>query len=421
MGAEQSRVLSENILSENVFFNGKRHNVFFYQVAVMRDTVSSQKNIYIDIDLGTLFYLVSGEDQRKVYIPLKNNDPIIESIDWITSPLFYSKEYDISFAGLEKLHPFDSHKWGRVISFLKEKGFVSYNTVHREISDKQLLFVHTQEYLDSLQDGATLAEITEIPHVVAIPKPLRESFLLKKLRFQVMGTLMAAHYAMLRGIGINIGGGFHHCSSCQGGGFCAFADISLAIKILRKMYPELKVVIIDLDAHQGNGHARDKTNRIYGDPENTIILDIYNSQIFPQDSFAKDGIDIDCPLDPYTTDDSYLKELLYGLRRVYDDSTSRWKQLPDLVIYNAGTDVLEGDNLGCLSLTPEGVFKRDKMVFDACRRGIWHQGEQEILKPKNPQQTLVPLCMVTSGGYQPNNANIIAESILNLNEVYKFL
>lgn len=416
MGANESKVLSEV-----VFYNGKRHNVSFYQVAVMRNTDSSQKNIYIDIDEGNLFYLLSGEDQRKVYIPLEKIDPMIQSVDWNTSALFYSKEYDISFAGLEKFHPFDSHKWGRVIAFLKEKGYVSYNPVHKEISDEQLLLVHTPDYLASLQDGEILAAITEILPVVAIPKDLRNEFLLKKLRTQVMGTVMAAHYAMIRGVGINIGGGFHHCSSCQGGGFCAFADISLGIKILRKMYPDMKVAIIDLDAHQGNGHAMDKMNGILGDPNNTIILDIYNSQIYPKDSDAKRGIDIDCCIESGASNNMYLSELAFGLRRMYDLSILQWNKLPDLVIYNAGTDVLEGDILGNLSLTLEGVIKRDQMVFDACRGANWHQGEQNSLKPENPQQTLVPVCMLTSGGYQSNNADCIAQSLLNLNKIYNCL
>lgn len=95
---------------------------------------------------------------------------------------------------------------------------------------------------------------------------------------------MAARVAMERGCAINLGGGFHHCSSDRGMGFCAFADISLAIVSLLDS-GLTRAMIIDLDAHQGNGHERDflADDRVY-------ILDVYNRDIFPGDSYAKSDV-----------------------------------------------------------------------------------------------------------------------------------
>ena len=93
----------------------------------------------------------------------------------------------------------------------------------------------------------------------------------------------AAKLAMERGWAINIGGGFHHCSADHGGGFCAYADITLAIKFLFGRFESVKrAMIIDLDAHQGNGHERD----FVGD-DRVYIMDVYNRGIYPHDGYAK--------------------------------------------------------------------------------------------------------------------------------------
>jgi histone deacetylase 11 len=118
--------------------------------------------------------------------------------------------------------------------------------------------------------------------------------------YQTGGTILAANLALKYGWSINLvrkslilislrtlfqGGGFHHACGYNGSGFCVYADITIAIKNLREKNSELKVLIIDLDAHQGNGHERD----FIGD-ENTFIFDIYNHQIFPGDKTALQGV-----------------------------------------------------------------------------------------------------------------------------------
>ncbi|KAB0392130.1 hypothetical protein E2I00_016154, partial [Balaenoptera physalus] len=290
-------------------------------------------------------------------------------------PIVYSPRYNITFLGLEKLHPFDAGKWGKVISFLKEEKLLSDSMLveAREASDEDLLVVHTRRYLNELKWSFAVATITEIPPVIFLPNFLVQRKVLKPLRTQTGGTIM-------------VGGGFHHCSSDRGGGFCAYADIALAIKFLfERVEGVSRATIVDLDAHQGNGHERD----FMGD-KRVYIMDVYNRHIYPGDRFAKQAIRRKVELEWGTEDDEYLRRVERNLEKALQEHQ------PDVVVYNAGTDVLEGDRLGGLSISPQGVVKRDELVFRMVR------GHQ------------VPILMVTSGGYQKRTARIIADSILNL-------
>ncbi|EQB77839.1 Histone deacetylase 11-like protein [Camelus ferus] len=293
-------------------------------------------------------------------------------------PIVYSPRYNITFMGLEKLHPFDAGKWGKVISFLKEEKLLSDSMLveAREASDEDLLVVHTRRYLSELKWSFAVAAITEIPPVIFLPNFLVQRKVLKPLRTQTGGTIMAGKLAVERGWAINVesGGPKAPSSLCpprgvpRGGGFCAYADITLAIKFLfERVEGVSRATIVDLDAHQGNGHERD----FMGD-KRVYIMDVYNRHIYPGDRLAK---------------------LERNLERALKEHQ------PDVVVYNAGTDILEGDRLGGLSISPQGVVRRDELVFRMVR------GRQ------------VPILMVTSGGYQKRTARIIADSILNLHGV----
>ncbi|XP_029358772.1 histone deacetylase 11 isoform X3 [Echeneis naucrates] len=264
-------------------------------------------------------------------------------------PIVYHPDYNITFMGLEKLHPFDSGKWGKVICYLKEEQFIHDGNIvgALEATEEDLLVVHTKHYLNRLKAG--------------------------KL-------------AIDRGWAINVGGGFHHCSSDRGGGFCAYADITLAIKFLFERVQGIsKATIIDLDAHQGNGHERD-----FMDDRRVFIMDMYNPYIYPRDEYAKRAIKRKVELEWGTEDFEYLQKV-----HLHSEGALNEVQ-PDIIVYNAGTDILDGDPLGGLSISPQGIVKRDEIVFRAARR----RG--------------IPILMITSGGYQKKTARIIANSILNL-------
>jgi len=305
-------------------------------------------------------------------------------------PLVYSPEYNIGFLGLEKLHPFDSGKWGKVVSFLKDYELVKDENIvlPEEANEDDLAIVHTKKYTDELKWSAKVAMITEIPLVALLPNFIVQRKLLKPFRLQTGGTILAGKLALERGWAINIGGGFHHCSSEHGGGFCAYADISLSIKFLFKHVEGVaKAMIVDLDAHQGNGHERD-----FLDDDKVYIMDVYNRFIYPNDHFAKAAIRKKVELRPYTDDERYLNAVSRNLNEALTEFQ------PDIIVYNAGTDILEGDPLGHLSVTAKGIIQRDHLVFNAARsKGI-------------------PILMVTSGGYQRTTARIIADSIFNLHK-----
>jgi len=264
-------------------------------------------------------------------------------------------------------------------------------------TEQQLLAIHTKEYLDSLKSSVTVAQITEVFIVASIPNFLVWNFVLNPMLYATSGTIAAAEVALDRGFAINLGGGFHHCCSYQGGGFCPFADITLSLHYIRKYRPNIKnVMIIDLDAHQGNGHERDKLK--FSD-NNIYILDMYNKGIYPGDSEAKRAINREVKLSSGCTTDTYINELCSALEKSrIEDNVS-----PDIIIFNAGTDILDGDPLGRLCVSAKGVIKRDELVFG-------YALERKI-----------PIVMVLSGGYQKSNAAVIAQSITNLHKQFKLL
>ncbi|KAL9176710.1 hypothetical protein ABFS82_01G013800 [Erythranthe guttata] len=305
------------------------------------------------------------------------------------APLIYSSSYDISFLGIEKLHPFDSSKWGRICRFLIAEGLLDKKHIVEPVEAKRedLLVVHSESYLDSLKSSLNVSTIVEVPPVALLPNCLVDKYVLLPFRKQVGGTVLAAKLAKERGWAINVGGGFHHCSAERGGGFCVYADISICIHFAFTRLNISRVMIIDLDAHQGNGHEVD-----FSDDKRVYILDVYNPDIYPFDYEARRYINQKVEVASGTATNEYLSKL-DGALKVAADSFD-----PELIIYNAGTDILDGDPLGRLKISPDGIATRDEKVFVFAReRGI-------------------PLVMLTSGGYMKSSARVIADSIINLSK-----
>ncbi|KAL0323764.1 UNVERIFIED_CONTAM: Histone deacetylase 2 [Sesamum calycinum] len=281
-------------------------------------------------------------------------------------PLIYSSSYDIAFLGIEKMHPFDSSKWGRICRFLIAEGLLEQK--------------HIVEPLEAKKE-----DLLVVPPVAVLPNCLVDKHVLYPFRKQVGGTILAAKLAKERGWAINVGGGFHHCSAEKGGGFCAYADISLCIYFAFVRLNISRVMIIDLDAHQGNGHEKD-----FSDDRRVYILDMYNPDIYPFDYEARRYINQKVEVASGTTTSEYLSRL-DGALKVAAGAFD-----PELIIYNAGTDVLDGDPLGRLKISPDGIAVRDEKVFMFAR------------------ERHIPLVMLTSGGYMKSSAKVIADSITNL-------
>ncbi|XP_018565270.1 histone deacetylase 11 [Anoplophora glabripennis] len=304
-------------------------------------------------------------------------------------PIIYRKEYNVNFMGLEKLHPFDAHKWKNVYKFLNEEGLINEKTVvvPNEATKEDLLMVHSKRYLKKLNCSLYVAKIAEVFALVVVPNCLVQSAYLRPMRFQTGGSILAGKLALDRGWAINIGGGFHHCCATKGGGFCAYADITLLVKFLFFHFPRKvrRVLIVDLDAHQGNGYERDFKGK-----SNVYIMDVFNKWIYPWDTEAKKAIRKKVELDFFVSDESYLKVVKRNLTEALAEFD------PQIMIYNAGTDILKGDKLGGMSISEKGIIKRDELVFrEAISRSI-------------------PIVMLTSGGYLKKTAKVIADSIVHL-------
>src|SRR5262249_44955318 len=181
------------------------------------------------------------------------------------------------------------------------------------------------------------------------------------------GTILACRLALEQGLAINLSGGYHHAGPEKGGGFCVYADVPLALTVLYQEGRFRSALVVDTDAHQGNGTADAIRSWDWA-----YILDFFEEDIFPRPKVAED---IPVPLRAGMNGAEYLEVLVQHLPAALD----RFR--PDLVVYNAGSDVLWSDPLARLLLTPDNLAERDLYVVTAVReRGI-------------------PLAMVLSGGY----------------------
>ena len=166
------------------------------------------------------------------------------------------------------------------------------------------------------------------------------------------GTLAAAEDALRTGFGGTLAGGTHHAFRSEGVGFCVFNDIAVAILSLRRVERTRRVAVVDLDVHQGDGTAA-----IFCDDPAVFTLSMHGRNNFP---FHKQQSSIDVGLEDGTGDEEYLAALRAALPRVFAFR-------PEIVFYQSGVDALKGDRLGRLSLTVEGLKRRDELVFAACR------------------------------------------------------
>jgi len=302
-------------------------------------------------------------------------------------PIIFSKHYDITLLGLQRLHPFDSEKYGRVYRYLVNKVGVDKDCFYipEIVSEKELLSVHTKEYLSSLNHSINIASIAELMMISLVPNFVLQGRVLKPMKYATGGTILGCQLAMEYGWAINLSGGYHHAKSESGGGFCFFADIPIAVYKLFKENPELSIMIVDFDAHQGNGYAS-----IFRDDTRIHVFDVYNEEIYPYDVETKRYIEFEYPVKSYIEDRKYLS-LLEG-----ELGGAMVKSKPNLIVYNAGTDVLRGDPLGCMSISGDGIVKRDEIVF------------------RNALNNKIPIVMVLSGGYTKKSAAIIGRSIENI-------
>lgn len=199
---------------------------------------------------------------------------------------------------------------------LQPTNFVHFEPNHA-IDDHELRVVHTADFLEALHTSRhTLVATSEVCVLYFLPMSTIERRLLNPLRCQTTGTILATYLALRHRVGVNIGGGFHHCSATRSGGFCFFADITLAIRYAwlysmgeAALRRRLNVLIVDCDAHQGNGYARDVARMESAERKNVYILDLFNPRIYPRDLRAREVIDREVHLPRGVDDQEYLRLL----------------------------------------------------------------------------------------------------------------
>jgi len=214
-------------------------------------------------------------------------------------------------------------------------------------NNKHFFTVHDPEYFFDLLN-ITLSQ----KEARKIGFPLSEALVAREMII-ADGTIKASEFALKNGIAMNIAGGTHHAFSNRGEAFCMLNDQAIGARYLQQKKLVKKVLIVDLDVHQGNGTAE-----IFKNDASVFTFSMHGKSNYP---FIKEASDLDIALKNGTKDDEYLSVLKKILPKVIN------QEKPDFIYYLCGVDVIETDKLGKLSLTIEGCKERDRFVLQMCR------------------------------------------------------
>lgn len=256
--------------------------------------------------------------------------------------LFYSPYY---YAEIGEDHVFPIRKFELVRDLLIQEGTLLTEEIVEPLPAKieDLELVHTKDYISRLVEGTlTTKEVRKLglPWSTSL---VRRSF------HAISGTIEAAKHALCSGISSNLAGGTHHAFPDRGEGFCVFNDVAVAIRVLQREKLAEKFLIIDCDVHQGNGTAF-----IFQNDPSVFTFSMHGEKNYP---LHKEKSTLDIELADKTSDKEYLEILEQVLPRVI-------LHQPDLIFYLGGADPYEKDKLGRLSLSKNGLMKRDEMVLN---------------------------------------------------------
>lgn len=237
------------------------------------------------------------------------------------------------------------------------------------LDEATILLTHQQQYWDRLKQLALSPK-----EIRAIGFPLSER-LVERGKHIANGTVQCALFAFQHGVSLNIAGGTHHSFAHRGEGFCLLNDIAIAANYLLDQQLAERILIIDLDVHQGNGTAH-----IFKDEPRVFTFSMHGAKNFP---LRKEQSDLDIGLPDQTEDGPYLKILRDVLPRLFD------RFHPDFIFYLSGVDVLASDKLGRLKLSIQGCRERDRIVLESCKKNG------------------ISVAISMGGGYSERLANII--------------
>lgn len=237
------------------------------------------------------------------------------------------------------------------------------------LSEEVILWTHSEEYWNKLKNlELSPREIRKIGF------PVRKELITRGTHIS-QGTIDCCHYAMEHGVSMNIAGGTHHSFRDRGEGFCLLNDFAIAANYLLNKKIVEKILIVDLDVHQGNGTAS-----IFKNESRVFTFSMHGEKNYPT---QKEKSDLDIGLPDKTEDELFLSTLKNSLPRLIDEVE------PDIILYLSGVDIIASDKLGRLNVSREGCKKRDQFVLENCKKNN------------------IPVAISMGGGYSPKITDIV--------------
>jgi len=297
--------------------------------------------------------------------------------------IYYNENYNIDLGFLNLFHPFEGAKFRKVMDRLQGNKYIEVIDPEIPVSEDEI-----NSSVDSLQKLLLkkkyyILRALEVPRIPLLPFSWVDRKILLPMRWAVSGTIRSSFDALSGSSCWNLSGGYHHASRARSEGFCIYNDISIALDILigkSMILSNDKVLIIDIDAHHGNGNAH-----VYMDDKSVYLFDIYNNDIYPDNSYTKERLDVSVPLNSGTAGKEYLSRLTSSLEMINGDFK--------LAFVIAGTDVLESDPLGGLNLSIEECAERDFIVASTLNN------------------LSIPFVFLGGGGYSRDSVAAISEGI----------
>ena len=263
---------------------------------------------------------------------------------------------------------FPIKKFGELANYLKENNIVKKFFVPNRCSFETLNQAHSKDYINNIQNK-TLDDLGQ----KKIGFPLNDSVVQRSF-VATGGTVLASKLAINSGLACNTAGGSHHASFNEGAGFCVFNDVAVGAKYLQKKGYARKILIVDLDVHQGNGTAN-----IFKNDNSVFTFSMHCKSNYPA---KKARSDLDVELEDNLEDKEYLETLKKYLFYLNDETF-------DFVYYIAGVDIHHEDRLGKLKISDDGIKTRDQIVIN------------------NFYKKKIPLCGVLGGGYNKDFNKLI--------------
>ena len=272
------------------------------------------------------------------------------------------------FAKIGDDHKFPINKFGELANYLISNNIVKNFHKPYPCSVETLKFAHSDKYIQNILNKTLNTE-----GVKKIGFPLVDS-VVKRSLVATGGTVLASKLAIHYGISCNTAGGSHHANYNEGAGYCVFNDVAVAAHYLINRGLANKILIVDLDVHQGNGNSD-----IFKENRNVFTFSMHSKSNYPA---KKSKSDIDVELEDNLEDQTYIKKLKYYLGDLNKENF-------DFVFYIAGVDIHFNDRLGKLKVSDEGIKKRDEIVTE----NFFSKG--------------IPLCGVLGGGYNKDSKKLV--------------